>query len=149
MKELSRRLQISLLWVYLAVGTPAALALVVVSPGVMKEFLRSGEYNGMQVTDAVTVQLAIFVIVPLAMAYLTTVLPLVVARWTNVVLGLVMAVFDGMDLVDHLGGGAAFGGEVLLTMTMVVVSLLVAWLGFRLPVGVQPAVQAERELVHR
>ena len=130
-------------------GTPAALALVVISPGVMREFLRTGAYQGTEITDAMTVQLAVFVIVPLLMAYLVTVLPIVVNRWTNVVLGLAMAVFDGMDLVEHLGNGnGAFGGEVLLTMTMVVVSLAIAWLGFRLPVATHPVVQAERELAH-
>ena len=50
----------------------------------------------------------------------------------NVVVGLVVAVFDGLDMVSHLTDGQ-FGGEFLMVTTMTVVALVIAWLGWRLP----------------
>ena len=132
MHELYRKLQISMLWIYVAVGTPAGLALILIKPGVLKEFLRTGEYEGTAITTAMTVQLAVFVIVPLLMAVLTLTLPYAANRPVNVVVGVVVAFFDGLDMVSHLTGGQ-FGGEFLMVASMTLAALVIAWLGWRLP----------------
>jgi hypothetical protein len=148
MKELYRKLQISVLWIFLAVGTPAGLALIIIEPGVLDEFLSTGTYEGTEITTAMTVQLAVFVIVPLVMAFLTLTLPHAANRLTNVIMGLVMAIFDGMDMVTHFADGQ-FGGEVLMITTMTIVALVIAWLAWHLPAPEKSIVEHRRELMHR
>jgi hypothetical protein len=122
--------------------------LIIIEPGVLDEFLGSGTYEGTEITTAMTVQLAVFVIVPLVMALLTLTLPHVANRLSNVILGLVMAIFDGMDMVTHLADGQ-FGGEVLMITTMTIVALVIAWLAWHLPAPEESIVEHERELMHR
>lgn len=148
MRELYRKLQISMLWIFLAVGTPAGLALIIIEPGVLDEFLETGTYEGTEITTAMTIQLAVFVIVPLVMAFLTLTLPYVANRLTNVIVALVMVVFDGIDMITHLTNGQ-FGGEVLMITTMTIVALVIAWLAWKLPAPERPIVERERELMHR
>lgn len=147
MKDLYRKLQISMLWIFLAVGTPTGLALIIIEPGVLDEFLRTGTYEGSEITTAMTVQLAVFVIVPLVMAFLTLTLPYAANRLSNVIVGLVVAIFDGLDMVTHLADGE-FGGEVLMITTMTMVALLIPWLAWHLPAPEKSIVEYERERMH-
>lgn len=148
MKELYRKLQISVLWIFLAVGTPAGLALIIIEPGVLEEFLSTGTYEGTEITTAMTVQLAVFVIVPLVMAFLTVTLPYAANRLTNLIVAVVMVIFDGMDMITHLVDGQ-FGGEVLMITTMTIVALVIALLAWHLPAPEKSIVEHERELMHR
>ena len=147
MKEMYSKLQISVLWIYLAVGTPTGLALILIKPGVLDEFLRSGEYEGSKITTAMTVQLALFVIVPLVMAFLTLTLPYAANRLSNVIVALVVAIFDGLDMVSHLADGT-FSGEVLMIMTMVAVALLIPWLAWHLPAPERSTAERDGDRMH-
>lgn len=147
MNEMYRKLQITVLWIFLAVGTPAGLTLILIKPGVLDEFLRSGKYEGSEITNAMTVQLAVFVIVPLVMAFLTMTLPYQANRLGNVIVGLVIAIFNGLDMFAHLADGE-FGGEVLMITTMTLVALLIPWFAWHLPVPEESIAERERERMH-
>jgi hypothetical protein len=134
----NRRIQISVLWISLAVMMSASMVLYLFGGGAdVLDAIRAGEVEGMEITTGLSMLFALFWLVPLVMAFLTVTLPLVVNRWVNVVMGAVWAVMNGMDAVEHLGGGE-LGGEPLLVTVMALVGLLIAWLGFRLTKG-QPS----------
>lgn len=147
MNELYRKLQISVLWIYLAVGTPTGIALILIKPGVLAEFIRSGKYEGEEITTAMGVQLALFVVVPLLMAFLTLGLPYAANRLVNVIVGLVIAIFNGLDLVTHLADGQ-FSGEILMVTSMVVVALVIPWLAWHLPEPEASTTEHKRERMH-
>ena len=124
---------ISVLWISLAVMMSASMLLYLYAGGAeVLDGIRAGVVEGEEITLTMELMVAAFWLVPLAMAALTLTLPWAWNRWTNVGLGLVMAVMDGMDAVSHLGGGT-FGGEALMVVVMALVGLLIAWLGLRLP----------------
>lgn len=129
----NRKHQISVLWISLAVMMSASMVLYLYAGGAeVLNGIRIGVVEGERITTTMEVMVAAFWLVPLAMAFLTLTLPWAWNRWTNVVLGLAMAVFDGMDAVPALADGR-FGGEILVTVVMTLVGVLIAWLGFRLP----------------
>lgn len=125
--------QISVLWISLAVMMSASMLLYLYAGGgEVLDGIRAGVVEGERITTTMEVMVAAFWLVPLAMAFLTFTLPWAVNRWANVVLGLAMAVLDGMDAVPALADGR-FGGEILVAVVMTLVGVLIAWLGFRLP----------------
>ena len=129
----NRKHVISVLWISLAVMMSASLLLYLYAGGgEVLDGIRAGVVEGEEITTSVELMVAAFWLVPLAMAVLTLTLPWAVNRWANVVLGLAIAVLDGMDAVPALTEGT-FGGEALVVVVMTLVGVLIAWLGFRLP----------------
>jgi hypothetical protein len=129
----NRKHVISVLWISLAVMMSASLLLYLYAGGgEVLDGIRAGVVEGEEITTSMELMVAAFWLVPLAMAVLTLTLPWAVNRWANVVLGLAIAVLDGMDAVPALTEGT-FGGEALVVVVMTLVGVLIAWLGFRLP----------------
>lgn len=129
---MKRTMQISVLWISLAVLMSAAMVLSLFGGGAdVLDGIRAGELEGMQITSGLTMLFALFWLVPLAMAFLTVTLPLTVNRWVNVVVGAVWALMSGLDAVQHLGAGE-LSAEPLLVVVMTLVSVLVVWLAWGL-----------------
>ncbi len=138
MRNLVWRSRISLLWVAVAVLTPLHMLLVITEPGAIDE-LRAGKVEGMDPTGPVTIMWVLFVVVPLVMALLTFVLPDLPSRWANGILGVV---FAGLWITEIAGPTA---GAILLNVSVIVASLLVAWHAWRWPAA-HPT-EADREHV--
>ena len=145
---MNRKMQISLLWVSLAVMMSAVMVLYLFGGGPdVLDAIRAGEVEGMQITAGLSMLFALFWLVPLAMAFLTVTLPLAVNRWVNVVMGAVWALMNGMDAVEHLGAGE-LGGEPLLVVVMALASLLVVWLAWHLPKPTSTTTEQVPEQAH-
>ena len=139
MRHLEWKMRISLLWGAVAVLTTLHMILAVAEPGAIDD-LRAGEMNGMDTSGPATIMWVLFVLVPLLMAVLTFVLPDVPNRWANGIVGVVVAGVWVPDFAEH-----ALAGAPLLTASVVVASLLVAWHAWKWPA--QSPVETDRERV--
>jgi hypothetical protein len=139
MRTLVWKLRISALWGAIAVLTTLHMLLVVAAPGAIDD-LRAGEINGMDTAGPATIMWVVFVLVPLLMAFLTFAVPEGADRWVNGVLGVVLAGIWVPDFAEH-----ATPGAVLLTASVVVAGLLVAWHAWKWPA--QLPVEQGRERV--
>jgi hypothetical protein len=144
MKEMYRKLQISVLWIFLAVSMTNGDGAGMDGTWPPGRVSQQWDDRGMEVT-AVTVSFALSMIVPMVMPFLTLTLSHAANRWGNVIVGLAVAIVIGFDLVTHLTDGN-LGGIALITATMLVAALLTSWLAWRLPAPQATVVEHEREL---
>ena len=127
MRYLAWKLRISLLWGAVAVLTTLHMVLVLAQPGAIDD-LRAGEINGMDTSGPATVMWVLFVLVPLVLGFLALTLPDGPGRWVNGVLGVLLAAIWVPDFAEH-----ASSGGILLTASVIVASLLVAWHAWKWP----------------
>jgi membrane protease YdiL (CAAX protease family) len=139
MRYLLWKLRISLLWIAVAALAMMHMILELAAPGAIDE-LRAGSLHGMDTAGPVTIMWVLFVLVPLAMAFLTFVLPDTPARWSNGVLGVISAV-----LWTPLPGSdeAMTPGALVVTVSVIVAGLLVAWFAWKVPT--QDPIETNRE----
>lgn len=102
MRSLMWKLRIAMLWVFYAVGMVLLFLLVLMEPGSIDQ-LRTGRIAEMAVDSPMTLMMPAFVLVPLALAFLTFVLTDAVARWTNVAAGAFFGAMMVWDVFEHWG----------------------------------------------
>jgi hypothetical protein len=96
------KLRIATLWVFYAVGMVLLFLLVLMEPGAVDQ-LRTGRIAELAVDSPMTLMLPGFVLVPLAVAFLTFVLTDTVVRWVNVVAGAFFGAMMVWDVFEHWG----------------------------------------------
>jgi hypothetical protein len=129
METLNLKVRIAVLWLVSAVIMSASMALFLLQPGSIDEVM-AGEMEGLQISSASLLFMALFWLIPLAMAVCSVTLRDSANRWTNVIVGLVFAVFYVFHLLGHIMGGPfPFEHLVLSVVTIVVPALIVlyAW----------------------
>jgi hypothetical protein len=132
---LTWKLRISVLWIFLAVCQSAGLALLMFEPGVIRG-LMAGELWGANTHSAgVQINIALFFLVPVAMAYLTLVLNDAASRWTNGVLGALAVVSQISLLIGQPGGMSAGVNFVVIIGSLV--ALLIVWHAWKWPRGAE------------
>jgi len=132
---LTWKLRISVLWIFLAIGQAAGLALLMFEPGVIRG-LMAGELWGVNTHSAgFQINAALFFLVPMVMAYLALVLNDAASRWTNGVLG-ALAVTSG---ISFLIGQPAWMSAALNVVVIVgsLVALLIVWHAWKGPRGAE------------
>ncbi|MDQ4491639.1 hypothetical protein RBS60_15665 [Sinomonas sp. ASV486] len=102
MRSLMWKLRIATLWVFYAVGMVLLFILVLMEPGSVDQ-LRTGRIAEMAVDSPMTLMMPGFVLIPLALAFLTFVLTDTVARWVNVVAGAFFGAMMVWDVFEHWG----------------------------------------------
>lgn len=102
------------------------------SPGVLEDVM-AGEIEGMELTQELSVFVALFWLIPLTMAFLTLILKEKWNRWTNAVLGAFFTVFGIVDMGEHLASGKGVAGYVLISIAMLVVTILIIWHAWKWP----------------
>lgn len=127
LNALSFRTRVALLWVAVAVALTFSMLLSVFVPGAVEEML-AGEMEGEALTNAVGFRLAIFVIVPLAMAAVTLLIRDRVNRYVNLIIGLAYGLFGSYIVAGEILGGH-FDGHILMTVVACVLGFLIAALG--------------------
>ena len=132
MEKLAFKIKITVLWLFYAVAMAAAMVLAFMEPGVIEEIM-AGEMGGMALSTAVTAFFALFWLIPLIMAFLTLILTGSAIRWANIVLGIIFAVFDLVDVIGHLSRGE-IGGHMLMAVSLIVVPAVIAWYAWKWPV---------------
>ena len=141
MELLAWKFRVSTLWIFLGVGTLAAMFAMVMPSDVLGEYLATGEVEGEKIdATLLAVMVLLFCVLPLAMAFVTMALRDPVNRYANATLGAVATVMWVWDLAEHASNGLGIGA--LLTVTLIIAGLLIVWHAWKWP---KPAEQDVRD----
>ena len=125
MQDLTLKIRISLLWLFMAVAMSAHSVLAFMEPGAIEEIGEMAMGPGMMLF------MALFWWVPLVIAVLTFILRNSANRWTNIVLGIIFTILNIYHLVEHVADPSAH--QILIIASTVVATALVVWFAFKLP----------------
>ena len=125
MQDLTLKIRISLLWLFMAVAMSAHSVLAFMEPGAIEEIGEMAMGPGMMLF------MALFWWVPLVIAVLTFILRNSANRWTNIVLGIIFTILNIYHLVEHVAEPSAH--QILIIASTVVATALVVWFAFKLP----------------
>jgi len=131
MQELVWKLRIATLWIFFGVAMPTAMLLWMVEPGAIKEIM-TGTVEGEDLSGPAMIVMALFILIPMAMAFLTLVLKDTVNRWANGVLGLIVAILTIPDISGSLGD-SKHSAFALVMVASLVAALLIVWHAWKWP----------------
>jgi len=117
------------LWLFYAVAFLVVMILASFEPGVLKQFLDTGEMEGMKIGPEILLVFAVLLLVPLVMAFVSVTLRDSVNRWANVVVGGVFTVFQLVALIEILAQPSAW--EILMELSKVVAPALIVWYAWK------------------
>jgi len=124
------KIKISVLWLFKEGTLLADLILVLWEPGVIAQIM-AGEIEGEKIGPEFLLLFAIFMLVPLVMAFLSLTLKNPTNRWANIILGIVFAGLELFELVEVLAQSSAYNAayEILMLSAFVALALIVwyAW----------------------
>ena len=125
------RIRLALLWLLLAVATSALLVLCLLIPGVAV----AGEFDGMPINEVLLSTLALFFLIPMAMAFLSVSLKDSRIRWADIIAALFFAGFSIHATTSHLDGHLEKGGLALSLMEVsrIVAAILIIWYAWKWP----------------
>ncbi len=95
MENVTLKMRIAVLWIFMAVAMSVSMELSVFEPGVVQQIV-SGK---MQMGDETLLVMSLFWLIPLTMAYLSLTLKDVANRSANIALGIV---FTGINIIHTL-----------------------------------------------
>jgi hypothetical protein len=130
MENLALKTKISVLWLFEEVAFLAYMMLTTLEPGVIEQIM-AGEIEGMKIGPEILLLLAILLLVPLVMAFLSLTLKDSTNRWANIILGIVFAGLELLNLVELLANPSAH--RILMTLSKVVVAALIVWYAYKWP----------------
>jgi len=125
------RIKISVLWLFYAVALVGYFALHLVEPGVLEQFLLSGEIGGEKIGPELLLFFAILVLAPLTMAFLSLILKDSANRWANIIVGIVFTVFQVVALIETLTLPTVYAYAALMEAAKVVVPALIVWYAWK------------------
>jgi hypothetical protein len=125
------KMKITVLWLFYAVAFLVALSLGSLEPGVLPQFLATGEIGGMKITPELLFIFAILILVPLIMAFLSLTLKDAANRWANIIVGIFYTAFQILALAETVSAPAPYAYAILLELTKVVVPALVVWYAWK------------------
>jgi hypothetical protein len=132
MEILTLKVRIMVLWLISAVIMSASMAIFFLEPGSIEEVM-AGRMEGLAISSASLLFMALFWLIPLAMAFITVTLRDSANRWTNVIVGLIFAVFYVFHLLRHiLQGSLPIEAAVFCVLTILVPAAIV-WYACRWP----------------
>ena len=128
---LTWKLRITVLWIFFAVGQSAVMALLMFQPGVIRDMM-AGQLWGADIHSAgVQINIALYWLAPMALAYLTLVLKDTANRRTNAVVGAVTAA-SGISLLIGQPAGMSAGMNFVLIVGSLA-ALLIVWHAWKWP----------------
>jgi hypothetical protein len=107
------------------------LSLGSLEPGVLKQFLDTGEIAGMKVGSEVLLMLAVLILIPMIMAFLSVTLKDSANRWTNIIVGIFYTAFQLVDLGEISTVGTVYAYAVLLELSKVIAPALIVWIAWK------------------
>ena len=149
MNALQFRTRVAVLWMAVAVATVAQMLLYLLIPGALEDML-AGQIEGEALTAGVGYQMALLVVIPLAMTTMTLLARDRVNRYASLVVGLLVGLLGSLLVGDHVLDGVV-NGHVVLAAVAVLLAFLIAGLSaaeLRRP-GVGAGVIAEEPTGHR
>ena len=128
---LTWKLRITVLWIFFAVGESATMALLMFEPGGIRG-LMAGELWGANTHSAgVQINMALYWLLPMALAYLTLVLKDTANRRMNAVVGAVSAA-SGISLLIGQPAWMSAGANFVVIVGSLV-ALLIVWHAWKWP----------------
>ena len=118
-----------MLWLFGAVAMLGYMSLAILEPDVLQQFLDTGEVEGMKVGPELLLVFAIFVVVPLIMAFLSLTLKDSINRWANIIVGAVFAALWCVDVAEAVAKLTAWA--TLMTLSTVVALVLIVWYAWK------------------
>ena len=129
---LAWKLRISVLWIFVAVVNATAVILLLSEPGPIGDLTAGQWLTAESQSEAARIGLAINMLVPMVMAFLTVVLRDTANRWTNGVVGSIGSVSMVLNLFGF--AGASLGaGLISVAIVGTVVGLLIVWHAWKWP----------------
>ena len=119
------KIKLVVLWLLEEAAYLAYMALGSLEPGAIEQVM-AGKIDGMQITPELMLVLAILLLVPLAMAFLSLTLKDSINRWVNIILGIVFVVLEFLALTTLSSAWA-----ILMTLLKVVFALLIVWYAWK------------------
>jgi len=116
------------LWLFYAVAFLVVMTLGAFEPGVIEQIM-AGEIEGMKIGPELLLLLAILLLVPLVMAFLSLTLKDSINRWTNIILGIVFTVFQLAELIETLA--QPYAHAILMEISKVVAPALIVWYAWK------------------
>src|SRR4030042_2019043 len=128
--ELMRwKARISVLWLVWIVAFLATMMLALFEPGAIEQ-INAGEIAGLQITPELMLVATIMMLIQLVMAFLSLTLKDSINRWANVALGIG---YTGLCLFDFLGSPAQPAYAILMFISRITASGLIAWYAWKWP----------------
>jgi hypothetical protein len=133
MEALKCKIKISILWISFAVSTSAAMIIWFIEPGILEQIMTTGKMLSEKLSAGNIIFFALWWVVPLSMAFLTQILKHSLNSWINLILGILFALFTIYYFISHLITGWFTVANLLILIFLFVVSILIAWYGWKLP----------------
>ena len=114
------KVRLSTLWISVMFIMVFADILSFIRPGFLEEI---GEQ---QITDGFLLVAAVFIVIPIAMIFLSRVLKPTVNRWANIIAA-------AITIVWVIGGGSTYPHYIFFAAIEVVCMLVIVWYAWRLP----------------
>lgn len=125
------KIKISALWFFYAVAFLVVMSLGSLEPGVLQQFLDTGEIGGTKIGPEILLLFAVLLLVPLVMAFLSLTLKNSVNRWVNLIVGIVFTVFQVVALIETLTLPTVYAYAALMELSKVVVPALIVWYAWK------------------
>ncbi len=144
------KLRVSTLWIFLAVATLAVFFTVVMPADVLKEYIATGSLEG-EAMDATMLALMVglFVLLPLAMAFVTLALRDPVDRYANGILGALASVMWTCDLAESVSKEPVIAAGPVLTGILILAGLLIVWHAWKWPKSAEQGLPGRRPVTGR
>lgn len=127
MENLTWKIRISLLWLFVAVANLLSATIFIMEPGGLEEMVSELAAGG----PGMYLFVAIHYLVALAMAILSVTLKDVANRWANIILGIVFTGLYIVGLIEQLAQPTAH--QILMAGSAVVATALIAWYAWKWP----------------
>lgn len=117
-----------MLWLISDVAALAGLLVRIFEPDFLQQFLNTGELEGMQIGPETLLLLAILLLIPLVMAFLSVALKDSIDRWANIIVGIILFGFGLTDLPTIVAEPAYM---ILTWLGGVVPTVLIVWFAWK------------------
>jgi hypothetical protein len=123
------KIKISVLWLIYEMALSGYMSIGLLMPGVLGDIVNKGEMSGVPITPELLLLMAVLLLVPLLMAFVTFVLKDPMNRWLNVIVGAVFIVLELLELTDLAANPSA--ALALIWVWKTVVPLLIVWYAWK------------------
>jgi hypothetical protein len=123
------KIKIAVLWLFAEVAGLASAILMLLEKDVLAEIVEEGTIEGMQMSPEFLLLGAIFMLVPLVMAFLSLTLKDSTNRWANIIVGIVWIGLGLTDLPKYVANPSAYA--ILMWLASGVALALIVWYAWK------------------
>jgi hypothetical protein len=116
------------LWLFYVVALVGYLVVWLMEPGVIGDIM-IGEMEGEKITPELLLLVAIIVLAPLVMAFMSLTLKNRINRWANIIVGIVFVVLQLVASVDAVARLSAW--MILMEISKLVAPALIIWYAWK------------------